>query len=95
MLEESLLRREDGLRIREKNFWTKLSLRIKGLRVGLKDQMARYKSKVRKQRLAKAAKQTRWAPFWIIFKALGRGKKVHPSRLTSVKRTWRRGKIGL
>jgi len=54
--------------------------------------MAKYKSSIKKQRLVKAAKRTRWAPFWTIFKALGKGKRVHPSHLTKIKRNWRRGK---
>ncbi|MBS3064476.1 MAG: 50S ribosomal protein L39e [DPANN group archaeon] len=48
-----------------------------------------------KKRLIKAGKQTKWAPFWIIQKALGKGKKVHPSRLTTIKRHWRRNKTKL
>ncbi|MBS3065170.1 MAG: 50S ribosomal protein L39e [DPANN group archaeon] len=48
-----------------------------------------------KQRLAKAGKQTKWAPFWIVQKGLGKGKKVHPSRLTTIKRHWRRNKTKL
>lgn len=55
--------------------------------------MARYKPVSKKLRLGKLQKQTKWAPFWVIPKALGRGKRVHPSRLTRVKRSWRRTKI--
>ncbi len=54
--------------------------------------MARYKSPLKKEKLAKKQRQTKWAPFWLVFKALGKGKKVHPSRLTEVKRSWRRTK---
>ena len=55
--------------------------------------MARYKHPSRKQRLAKAGKQTRWAPIWTVPKRLGKGRIVHPSRNTVKKRTWRRTKL--
>ena len=55
--------------------------------------MAKNKSLSKKLRLGKQNRRTRWAPFWVIPKALGKGKRVHPSRLTRVKRSWRRTKI--
>jgi len=55
--------------------------------------MARYKTLSKKLRLGKQQKRTRWAPFWVIPKAVGKGKRVHPSRLTRIKRSWRRTKI--
>lgn len=55
--------------------------------------MASTKTSGKKKRLGKAAKQTRWAPFWLIPKAMGKGKKVHPSHLTKIKRGWRRSRI--
>ena len=54
--------------------------------------MARNKPVGKKTRLAKKSKQTKWAPFWIVPKAAGKGKKIHPSRFTAVKRSWRRTK---
>lgn len=54
--------------------------------------MSRYIRPARKQRLAKKARQTRWAPFWTVFKKYGKGRKVHPGRHTVVKRSWRRKK---
>lgn len=54
--------------------------------------MARYKSPAKKKRLIKCSKQTRWAPFWTVFKIHGRGAKVHPAQHTAVKRSWRRTK---
>ena len=54
--------------------------------------MTRYKTPVKKQRLAKLHKQTRWAPFWTVFKKYGQGRKVHPGRHTTKKRSWRRTK---
>ena len=40
--------------------------------------MASHKSLGFKMHLGKQGKRTRWAPFWIVLKALGKGKKVHP-----------------
>jgi len=54
--------------------------------------MSRYKHPAKKKRLIKKNSQTRWAPFWTIPKKYGPGKKVHPSRHTAKKRSWRRGK---
>lgn len=55
--------------------------------------MSSTKSSGKKKRLGKAGKQTRWAPFWLIPKSMGKGKKVHPSHLTKVKRDWKRDRI--
>lgn len=55
--------------------------------------MAKRKTLSKKIRLAKQQKRTSWAPFWVIPKAMGQGKRVHPSRLTRVKRSWRRTNI--
>lgn len=55
--------------------------------------MARYKSLTKKRRLIKKGRQTRWAPFWIVPKALRMGRRVHPGRFTRVKRSWRKTKI--
>lgn len=55
--------------------------------------MARYKPKAKKLRLAKASKQTKWAPFWTVPKIYGKGRRVHPGRHTTVKRNWRRTRI--
>ena len=52
--------------------------------------MARNIHKSRKLRLAKAGRQTRWAPFWTVPKKYGVGRRVHPGRHTFVKRSWRR-----
>jgi len=55
--------------------------------------MARYKSLAKKQKLAKAGRRTKWAPFWTSLKKYGKGKKIHPSRHTMMKRSWRRTKL--
>ncbi len=47
----------------------------------------------KKRHLEKAGKQTKWAPFWAVLKKYGKGKKVHPSRITHVKRSWRIKKL--
>jgi ribosomal protein L39E len=52
--------------------------------------MGKNKHPSRKKRLAKLQTQTKWAPFWTIPKIYGKGKRVHPSRHTAVKRSWRR-----
>ncbi len=53
-------------------------------------QKRQYQKKIK---LAKANKQTRWAPVWVVLKKMGKGKKMHPSAVTHVKRHWRRTKL--
>lgn len=55
--------------------------------------MTRYKNPAVKTRLAKAHSHTKWAPIWLIAKIFGKSKRVHPSRITHVKRSWKRGSI--
>ena len=55
--------------------------------------MSRYIHPAKKKRLAKRLDQTRWAPFWTVLKKFGKGRRVHPARMTYVKRSWRRTKI--
>lgn len=52
--------------------------------------MARTIHRSRKKRLGKLSRQTRWAPFWTVPKIYGPGRRVHPGRHTTVKRSWRR-----
>jgi len=52
--------------------------------------MARYKPKAKKLRLAAKRKQTKWAPFWLVPKMFKGIKKIHPSKFTKIKRSWRR-----
>ena len=47
----------------------------------------------KKRHLAKVGKQTKWAPFWTVIKKYGKGKRVHPSKHTHVKRNWRIRKL--
>lgn len=54
--------------------------------------MGSRKPRGKKIRLGKKGKQTRWAPLWTVPKKYGKGKRVHPSRHTTVKRNWRKKK---
>ncbi|HLD97965.1 MAG TPA: hypothetical protein VI815_01430 [Candidatus Nanoarchaeia archaeon] len=47
----------------------------------------------KKIKLAKAGKRTKWAPFWVIVRKYGQGKKVHPSATTRIRRNWRTRKL--
>jgi ribosomal protein L39E len=47
----------------------------------------------KKAKLAVAARQTKWAPVWVVMKKYGAGKKIHPSATTRYKRSWRRTKL--
>lgn len=40
-------------------------------------------------------RQTKWTPFWAVIRAHGKGKRVHPSSMTAVRRSWRRSKLKL
>ena len=51
------------------------------------------KNQEKKIKLSKKARQTKWAPVWIILKKYGIGKKVHPSAITRHRRSWRRTKL--
>ena len=51
------------------------------------------KNKAKKEKLAKKARQTRWAPVWVVLKKFGMGKKIHPSAMTKNRRSWRRTKL--
>ncbi|MBW3011817.1 hypothetical protein KY311_01400 [Candidatus Woesearchaeota archaeon] len=52
--------------------------------------MARYKHPSKKKRLAKHSRQTKWAPFWGVVRKYGMARRMHPARITHVKRSWRR-----
>ncbi len=38
-------------------------------------------------------RRTKWAPFWVVVKKEGQGKRVHPSEITKQRRHWRRTKL--
>lgn len=47
----------------------------------------------KKTKLSKANRRTRWAPFWVVLKKYGQGKRIHPSAFTRHRRSWRRTKL--
>lgn len=51
----------------------------------------KYKGK--KEQLTTKGKQTKWAPFWVVVKKFGEGKRIHPSATTAHRRSWRRTKL--
>ena len=51
------------------------------------------KTTSKKIKLGKHGKRTKWAPFWTVIKKHGMGKRVHPSRMTRVRRNWRQTKL--
>ncbi len=51
------------------------------------------KNSQKKTTLAVKGKQTKWAPVWAVLKKFGNGKRIHPSVMTHVKRSWRRNKL--
>ena len=55
--------------------------------------MTKKRKTSKKIKLNKQARRTKWAPFWVVLKKFGAGKRVHPSRMTRVRRSWRRTKL--
>ena len=53
----------------------------------------KHNTKSKKRHLEKAGKQTSWAPFWAVLRKFGKGKRIHPSSMTHVKRSWRTRKL--
>ena len=51
------------------------------------------KNPQKKAKLAVKARQTKWAPVWVVLKKHGAGKRIHPSSMTRHKRSWRRTKL--
>lgn len=47
----------------------------------------------KKAALAKHGRRTKWTPVWVVMKKFGVGKRIHPSAVTTVKRSWRRTKL--
>jgi len=47
----------------------------------------------KKRHLGRVKAQTKWAPFWAVLKRFGKGKRMHPSAITHVRRNWRRTKL--
>ncbi len=51
------------------------------------------KNPQKKATLAMRARQTKWAPVWAVLKKYGKGRRVHPSKMTRYRRSWRRTKL--
>ena len=51
------------------------------------------KNQAKKAKLMKAGRQTKWTPVWVVLKKFGKTKKMHPSAITTKKRSWRRTKL--
>jgi len=51
------------------------------------------KNPIKKTKLAKKSRQTKWAPVWVVLKKFGLGKRIHPSTMTKHRRSWRRTKL--
>jgi ribosomal protein L39E len=47
----------------------------------------------KKVQLAKHGRRTKWAPFWVVVKKYGQGKRVHPSATTRLRRNWNQIKL--
>ena len=43
--------------------------------------------------LAVHARRTKWVPAWAVVRRFGKGKRVHPSAMTKIRRSWRRTKL--
>lgn len=52
-----------------------------------------FRKRLKKERLAKKGRQTKWAPVWVVLRKFGVGKRVHPSAVTHYRRSWRRTKL--
>lgn len=51
------------------------------------------KAHQKKVKLGVHGRRVKWAPVWVVLKKYGKGKRVHPSRMTRVKRSWRQTKL--
>ena len=38
-------------------------------------------------------RRTKWAPVWAVVRKNGKGKRVHPSQMTKIRRHWRRTRL--
>ena len=47
----------------------------------------------RKIKMSKHGKRTKWAPIWVVQKKFGAGKRIHPSAITKIRRSWRRTRL--
>jgi ribosomal protein L39E len=49
----------------------------------------------KKIKLAIHGRRTKWAPFWAVIRKYGKGKKVHASQMTRIRRSWHGTKLKL
>jgi ribosomal protein L39E len=49
----------------------------------------------KKVKLAVHGNRVKWTPVWAVLKKYGQGKRVHPSRMTRLRRNWRQTKLKL
>lgn len=47
----------------------------------------------KKVKLAVHGRRVKWAPVWAVLKKHGKGKRVHPSSMTRLRRSWRQTKL--
>jgi ribosomal protein L39E len=47
----------------------------------------------KKIKLGVHGRRTKWAPVWVVLKKHGKGKRVHPSNMTRLRRSWRQTKL--
>jgi len=57
--------------------------------------VTRKKLYQKKIKLGKHGKRTKWAPVWAVLRKFGPGKRVHPSAITRIRRSWRRTKLNI
>ncbi len=50
-------------------------------------------SQQKKIKLGVQTRRTKWAPVWAVVRRFGKGKRVHPSEMTKIRRHWRRSKL--
>jgi ribosomal protein L39E len=51
------------------------------------------KAQQKKIKLSVHGRRTKWAPVWVVLKKYGKGKRVHPSSMTRLRRSWRQNKL--
>lgn len=47
----------------------------------------------KKIKLSVAGRRTKWAPFWVVVRKFGAGKRIHPSETTRIRRHWKQTKL--
>ena len=55
--------------------------------------VSKKKANQKKIKLGVHGRRTKWAPVWAVLKKYGKGKRVHPSSMTRLRRNWRQNKL--